>query len=45
MNLNVMREVNTLRGMTVRALRERYIEVFGEESRSCNKDFLWKRIA
>ncbi len=45
MNLNVMREVNTLRGMTVKALQERYVEVFGEESRSCNKDFLWKRIA
>jgi len=44
-NLSVMRVINTLRGMTVKALQERYIEVFGEESRSCNKDFLWKRIA
>jgi len=40
-----MREINTLRSMTVKTLRERYIEVFGEETRSCNKDFLWKRIA
>jgi len=43
--LNIMREVNTLRSMTVKALRERYLEVFGEESRSCNKDFLRKQIA
>ncbi len=45
MTLNVLREVNTLRSMTVKGLREKYIEVFGEETRSCNKDFLWKRIA
>jgi len=31
--------------MTVKALRVKYIEVFGEETRSCNKDFLMKRIA
>ena len=45
MNLNLMREINTLRGMNVKALKERYIEVFGEQTRSCNKDFIWKRIA
>ena len=45
MTLNIMREVNNLRSMTVKALWERYVEVFGEESRSCNKDFLRKRIA
>ena len=45
MNLNVTRNINNLRSMTVKALREKYIEVFGEETRSCNKDFLWKRIA
>ena len=45
MNLNLLREINTLRSMTVKALRERYVEVFGEQTRSCNKDFIWKRIA
>ncbi len=45
MNLNVTRNINNLRSMTVKALRGKYIEVFGEETRSCNKDFLWKRIA
>jgi len=45
LNLNVTQNINNLRSMTVKALREKYIEVFGEETRSCNKDFLWKRIA
>ncbi|RLC67212.1 MAG: DUF2924 domain-containing protein [Chloroflexi bacterium] len=40
-----MREINALRSMTVKALRERFLEVFGEETRSFNKDYLWKRIA
>jgi hypothetical protein len=31
--------------MTTRELRDRYIEVFGEQSRSRNKQYLWKRIA
>jgi hypothetical protein len=31
--------------MTVGQLRDRYLEVFGEPSRSGNKDFLAKRIA
>ncbi|MCA9465776.1 MAG: DUF2924 domain-containing protein, partial [Nitrospira sp.] len=31
--------------MTVGELRERYIDVFGEETRSHHKDFLLKRIA
>ncbi|MDP8239768.1 MAG: DUF2924 domain-containing protein [Candidatus Hatepunaea meridiana] len=45
MTLKVLREVNILRSMTVKGLRGKYIEVFGEETRSCNKDFLRKRIA
>jgi hypothetical protein len=43
--LNVEKEVAALQRMTVNELRERYREVFGEESRSRNKQFLWKRIA
>ena len=31
--------------MTVGELREKYREVFGEETRSGNKDWQWKRIA
>lgn len=45
MQLAVSREVDKMRRMTVKELKERYREVFGEESRSGNKDFLWKRIA
>ena len=45
MKLDIVREVDRLKGMTVRELRGRYREVFGEDTRSGNKDFLWKRIA
>ena len=45
MKLDVMHEVYRLKTMTVRELRERYRDLFDEESRSGNKDFLWKRIA
>ena len=43
--LNMTREVAALKRMTVKELRGRYMEVFGEATRSGNKDFLWKRIA
>ena len=43
--LNVAREVAALKRMTVKQLRGRYTEVFGEVTRSGNKDWLWKRIA
>jgi hypothetical protein len=43
--LNMTREVAALRRMTVKELRGRYVEVFGETTRSGNKDWLWKRIA
>lgn len=42
---NIAREVAALKRMTVKQLRVRYIAVFGEATRSGNKDFLWKRIA
>lgn len=38
-------QVAVLKRMTVTELRSRYLEVFGEQTRSGNKDFLWKRIA
>ena len=38
-------QIEALRRMTVRELRGRYREVFGEESRSNHKQFLFRRIA
>lgn len=44
MNLNVGKEVAALQRMTVRDLRARYAEVFGEVTRAGNKSWLVKRI-
>ena len=41
----VLAEIRRLRAMTVGELHARYAEVFGEASRSRNKDFLRKRVA
>ena len=43
--LNIAREVAALKRMTVKELRARYVDVFGEATRTGNKDWLWKRIA
>ena len=45
MKLNLAKELRVLKGMTVTELRGKYLEVYGEETRSNSKDFLWKRIA
>ena len=45
MRMNMAGEVADLKRMTVKQLRVRHLEVFGEQTRSGNKDFLWKRIA
>lgn len=45
MRNSIVGEVARLRAMTIAQLRVRYAEVFGEEPRSRNKDYLWKRIA
>lgn len=45
MNLNVGKEVAALQRMTVRDLRTRYAEVFGDTTRAGNKPWLVKRIA
>lgn len=45
MNLNVGREVAALQRMTVKQLRTRYAEVFGEDTNGHNKVWLVKRIA
>jgi hypothetical protein len=41
----VIAEIEELRQMKVSALRLKYRETFGEESRSSNKQFLFRRIA
>lgn len=45
MNANINQEVRKMRRMTASELKQRYAEVFGEESRSNHKDYLVKRIA
>jgi hypothetical protein len=45
MNAKVLEEIESLRGMTVGRLLERYRELFAEESRSNHKQFLFRRIA
>ena len=44
MALNVDKELAALRRMTPKQLREKYADVFGEESRSNHKAWLVKRI-
>jgi len=45
MKLDIAKEVKSLNRMGVAGLREKYVEIFGEETKSGNKDFLVKRIA
>jgi len=44
MDMNVGKEVTALKRMTVPQLREKYREVFGDETRARHKAFLIKRI-
>ena len=44
MALNIEREMATLRRMSPQALQERYAEVFGEQPRNRNREWLTKRI-
>jgi len=45
MSLNVGQEVATLARMTVKQLKQKYAEVFGEDTNGNNKAWLVKRIA
>ncbi|MCH7873041.1 MAG: DUF2924 domain-containing protein, partial [Planctomycetes bacterium] len=45
MAMEIGKQLAELTQMTVRELREKYHGVFGEPTRSGNKDFLFKRIA
>src|SRR2546422_972225 len=42
---DVLKEIAALSKLTVGGLREKYREVFGEETASRNKKYLFKRIA
>jgi len=44
MNTTTYKEIQGLSRMTVGELREKYLDVFGEETRSYHKEFLQKRI-
>ena len=43
--MEARQQIEELRFMTVNQLREKYREVFGEESRSNHKQFLFRRVA
>ncbi len=45
MSVNIAKEVAALGRLTVKDLRTKHVEVFGEATRSGNKDWLSKRIA
>lgn len=42
---DITEQLAALRSMTVAQLRERYLEVMGEPTRSRNKDWLFKKVA
>lgn len=41
----MIERINSLRGMTVGQLREKYRDIFGEETKSGNRDWLWRRVS
>jgi len=45
MNQNVHAEIAALRGMSPAQLRDKYLVVFGEATRTGNREFLYKRLA
>lgn len=45
MKSTLVAEIRALREMCVSELHEKYRKIFGEEPRSRNRDFLWRRIA
>lgn len=45
MSREITVQINQLRKMTVGELRKKYREVYGEGTKSGNRDWLWKRIA
>ena len=45
MNKTMLGRINALRLMTVGALRLEWMKLYGESTRSRNRDYLWKRLA
>ncbi len=45
MDPNVIRTIEEIQDLKIRALKKRYRDLFGEESKSANKQFLLRRIA
>ncbi|HKE26900.1 MAG TPA: DUF2924 domain-containing protein [Bryobacteraceae bacterium] len=45
MEIAIEEQIAELGRMTVTQLRQKYAEVFGEETRSNNKQFLYRRVA
>ncbi len=42
---DVIAQIEALRGMTVGQLRLKWRELYGEDTRSGNRDYLWRRLA
>ena len=38
-------QILALQQMTVGQLREKWLELYGEDTRSCNRQYLWRRLA
>lgn len=45
MAADIQKEIAALRQMTVKELRRWHVELFGEENRSANRQYLFRRIA
>ena len=45
MEKSMLGEINRLRQMTVAELREEWERLYGEPTRSRNRDYLWRRLA
>jgi Protein of unknown function (DUF2924) len=45
MSISIASEIQALQRMTVAQLRVRWSELYGEETRSRNRTFLWRRLA
>ena len=45
MQASVTAQIEALRRMTVAELRVKWRELYGEDTRSCNRVYLWRRLA
>jgi hypothetical protein len=42
---SVIAQIEALKGMTVSQLRLKWRELYGDDTRSCNRVYLWRRLA